>query len=939
MRRQVLTASVVAMAVIPLGAGPASAAPAKAPTAASESRALVSSTKALSKKTPKRARLIVLANRIKSQQAKQPCEAIKTINLYRGAVQKLPKSSRKRAVSTDARALALSQRLLRSKRAAACGGGAGPATVLEATPAIGRSAADGLDVSVKLPEVNLSSVDRGGKLWTELSAKGTDAPQLPGQPAIPVAAYSVAVPDGATLEATAVAGASYTLPGVDVVPAQPDPVDAGSDTPAPNFRAGAFMDGKFVGPGDAYKGGIFPAKPADASVVGSARGLSIATLQIPLAQYDPRKKTLQVHRSVDIKLSFKGGSGFGADGGGGPWDKFGMSLASGVMNGDLISKLYVERKFIPRPCGEEFLIITNPSTRASADRLSVARNLAGIRTRVYETGAGAGRAGTTASEIQAFVRSHVTRLFCVRPGYLLMVGNDELVPTFEISGATSDLPYALSNDADNLPDIASGRIPGKDDAEVGTAIDKIIAYETNPLPAGVGQRALVAAQFQDDNNDGREDRTFAQFGETVSKGLEARGLSVTRVYGEDPAPANSDPRFFNDGTPLPASLKKPGFGWNGTGVQVTTAWNDGVFLAIHRDHGWSDGWGTPGFTTANVEALTNTALPVMMSINCSSGAYDRDDTSFATRSLVRPGGGAVAVFGDTEDSPSWHNTQLGFGFVDALLPSVLPSEGPAQAQRLGDALVHGKMRLNGLAPAASDGSTLFEMRIWHLFGDPTMRMRGGSKFRFPFPFPGLVLKYERRGLPGPPPEEINPNYQVVLAGLPGELNGQTIGLRKGGDVVGQALVVDGAATVPAIFGDGSVRPNELSVVIDAPTDDPPVTLTVPSDRAASTLSQTCPKAVQYDDPMTVTGQLLGAAAGAEVNVTFTPPATVGAAPRPAVEQTVKTDEAGKFTAAHVPTQSGFGTWKVQSAFAGSETVAPSTSESCDVNVTRGEVIP
>ena len=76
---------------------------------------------------------------------------------------------------------------------------------------------------------------------------------------------------------------------------------------------------------------------------------------------------------------------------------------------------------------------------------------------------------------------------------------------------------------------------------------------------------------------------------------------------------------FNDGTDLPASLKKPTFAWNGTGAQVSAAWNEGRFMVVHRDHGWSDGWGTPGFTTADVDLLTNGAnLPVVLSINCAA---------------------------------------------------------------------------------------------------------------------------------------------------------------------------------------------------------------------------------------------------------------------------------------------------------------------------------
>src|SRR5690349_2455713 len=101
MRRQVIAASVVAAAVIPLSPGVAGAAPAtpKVPTASSEAKALVKTTKALNRSIAKRGQLIVLADRIKRQQASQPCSAIGTIKIYRRTLKKLPKSSRKRSLA------------------------------------------------------------------------------------------------------------------------------------------------------------------------------------------------------------------------------------------------------------------------------------------------------------------------------------------------------------------------------------------------------------------------------------------------------------------------------------------------------------------------------------------------------------------------------------------------------------------------------------------------------------------------------------------------------------------------------------------------------------------------------------------------------------------------------------------------------------------------
>ena len=319
-----------------------------------------------------------------------------------------------------------------------------------------------------------------------------------------------------------------------------------------------------------------------------------------------------------------------------------------------------------------------------------------------------------------------------------------------------------------------------------TAINKIIGYETTALTGPILTRAMVAAQFQDTDgegqvNDGQENRTFIQFAETVRNGLAARGVNVQRVYADSPT---TSPEKFNDGTAIPASLRKPTFAWDGDSADVTSGWNEGRFLIVHRDHGWSDGWGDPYYTTNDVRTLTNGAnLPVVMSINCASAQYDTDDDSFVQTALVMEGGGAVGVFGDTRNSPSWHNSQIGLGFVDALLPSVLSGEGPTSRQRVGDALVHGKLRLASLSPpsgpgiAGGDGNTRNELYLWHYFGDPSMQMWGGGQDPIVFDLSRFNAVYKQEKFPGTGPGPDPPPYFVQVT-LPAELAGQPISLLR-----------------------------------------------------------------------------------------------------------------------------------------------------------------
>ena len=218
---------------------------------------------------------------------------------------------------------------------------------------------------------------------------------------------------------------------------------------------------------------------------------------------------------------------------GSPWERAQRTLVSSLLNAGIVEC----GPFVIRRCGEEMLVITNAATQAAADQFATAKRAQGWRTNVFQVGAGAGQIGTTPAQIQAFIRGRLTAPLCIHPSYVTIMGDDDLVPTFTDgpSGIPSDLKYSLKTDADELPDLALGRIIGNDQAAVATAVTKIIGYETTaPTGNGMLGKALIAAQFQDDDNDGQENRTFITFAETVRNGLIARGVAVDRVYGEHP---------------------------------------------------------------------------------------------------------------------------------------------------------------------------------------------------------------------------------------------------------------------------------------------------------------------------------------------------------------------------------------------------------------------
>ena len=913
------------------GFAAADAGAAKAPTAKSSLKSLVRQVNSLPPyvaSATKRRALKRLAGHARRSARRRPCASVKDLNRFRRIVASVPVRSKgvsrkrrraaKRLSALSPASVTASRLLLASKRTRRCGGGVKPPKGDNPKVRILRSDARRLRVRVELPAVQFVPREADGQAWTQLVLQNSGLGGAPGTPGIPVVSDIFAVPDGAKLKLSVNDVDKILIDGVDVFPAQPEPMDQETE-PRPDFLKPPFADRPFQLNENAYaKDSVVPAKPADVDSLGTMRDLNIGALQIPTAQYNADSKKLVLLKSVDVTVGFVGGPHTFTEELGDPWEEFQRRLTNSLMNVRLLRR--IDLREIIRRCGEQMVVITNPSTLAAANTFAAARNAAGIRTNVFQTGVGPGLAGTTAAEIQAFIRTRVNNnLLCIRPSYVTIMGDDDLVPTFTDgpSGIPSDLKYSLKNDTDELPDLAVGRILGNAQANVATAVNKIISYENSPPGGAWLRRAAVAAQFQDDDNDGTENRTFITMAETVRNGLVGHGESVDRVYGEHPG---NNPQKFQDGTNLPAALLKPTFGWNGTGAQVSAAWNEGRFLMVHRDHGWSDGWGTPGYGTADVQALTNGAmLPVLMSINCSSAAFDYDETSFVSEALVNPNGGAVGAFGDTRDSPSTANTQISLGFADALLPFILPSEGPATRQRVGDALIHGKMRLNGISPLPN-GTTRSEFFLWHYFGDPTMQMWGA---RDPIVLDPNIFTAVFKEQIGPPPPDPPPYWVQVT--LPPEFNGQAFSLLRRGVVIGKGVAAGGNVNIPAGLADSSAPSGQLQVALEAdgylPTlidvkdEEPP---------RPTTISGDCSGGGGTSDPMLMTGTLSGAPAGSEVTVTYEHPRSGTVA-----QVSDTTDAQGNYQTSYVGNRSG--DWFITARYAGTDQYQSSETQPCIIN--------
>jgi hypothetical protein len=661
--------------------------------------------------------------------ARRPCRAIKALDAM-GVLIGLLKLDPTLSAQISVDALAVRTELLASRRASACGGGLKQPSGAPGSK-LGASTPGGLDLTVTLPRATFVPHVVNGTPYVELLMDGMGQAGPVGSPSLPALTQQFAAPPGTTPVVDVLGSTGYDVGGVTLWPRQDQPSDAttGNDP---------FGDRPFTIDEKAYSlREPFPAAPAATRSLGTLRDLQIGAIEADGAQYMPATRMLHVVTSLRLRVRFVSDGNapattFGPASIASGWERSAQSLyASTLVNwatvkanlGPAIRYLY---------CGEELLVITSAELAPAAETFATARRAGGFATNIVQVGTGVNQIGTTAGQIQAYIRSRLTSNCLQHPSYVAIIGDVNQVPTNLVTSPwvgtdwdgmiATDVPYALSDDSDLLPDLAVGRIPARTLDEANATVAKIVHYETSPpIGASFYSHATVTSFFQ--GADSTDDRGFTKTSETVATALEADGRSVDRLYTSEAA----NPLSYYDGTPLPASLRKPAFGWNATTTDLVNDWNAGRFIVFHRDHGAPTFWGNPDFSPANIPSLTNGAnLPVVFAVNCASGMFDASGQSLDEQLLLAPSGGAVGVVGDSRDSPSFTNNHIALGMFDAIFPNVLPAYGSASPiTRMGDVLVSGKRYMatqNGL-DGQDDPTTRADLYLYQWFGDPTMDIR------------------------------------------------------------------------------------------------------------------------------------------------------------------------------------------------------------------------
>jgi hypothetical protein len=644
------------------------------------------------------------------------------------------------------------------------------------------STAQGITLDVTVPAVSEQQVVQQATTFQRLTLGGAGSTSEIGQPELPSFGRFVAVPRGAAVHVEVLADTTEIRSGYLVYPAQEPYPEQGEETEfaleAAAYRIDEFCPREIVSIEGPYV----------------IRGVEVVIIRFSPLQYRAAERTLKIHTSFRVRVSFTGGLAFADQRVRSPY--FEPLLADTLLNYAQLETPQYPGSSLSSATGCDFLIITPPAFVNQANLLADWKIRRGIDTRVRTTT----QTGSSAAAIKSYIQNAYDT-WTPAPSFILFLGDAEFIPTNYVtehpqqppegSLIGTDLYYATVDGSDYFPDLSTGRISVDTASQAAYIINRIISYERYPpSKASFYSDLALAAYFEDETSPyNREDNDWVRTSETIGAYVGTHGYDERRIYF---AQGWVNPQYYKNGDPLPSYLLRAnGFPWIGNKTEIVNWVNSGTLILNHRDHGWRSMWAIPELTVSDVLGLSNGALlPMVFSVNCETGWFDNetddsrhgtayDEVTFAEAWQRNSAGGAAGIVAATRITYGGYNDYLDLGLFDAIWPELLPytpTPGPFSnpQYRMGQVLNYAKMYL---ATVYGDGDyRLITFEMFHYFGDPTMEIWTSN--------PGTMSVYH------------SPLYFADAGSYTVNVeDGALVSLVKDGEIVGTAISTSGQATI------------------------------------------------------------------------------------------------------------------------------------------------
>ncbi len=483
---------------------------------------------------------------------------------------------------------------------------------------------------------------------------------------------------------------------------------------------------------------FFPKSNAEIIEVHQYKSIPYIGIQVNPIQYNPKTSKIRCYKSITFRIVPKSKQ---------TWTSIDFDVYDelrGLMSGSGLN--VQDRTGIPRPQKAphpvapvqkekaDYLIVTTDELVPYVDKLVRWKTMQGFKCHVISQ-----NKWSSSTEVHYAISSFYEK---EHPEYLLIFGDHENVPSVEFLNDTgwvrtigvdpiylSDAPYAGGSCL--LPNMCHGRIPTKYASDANIVVDKIINYERYPIEDDYYYNHATHCSFAQDNDekpDGYEDRVFVSTSEKIRDYMIGWGKTIAREYNSDYFPKYYN-QYYCNGEEMPAELLNRD-AWTGNAKNITDDISKGNFYALYRAHGWYDSWGSVGFSTYDIEKLTNkNKLSVVFSITCLSGGFHKDKC-LAEKFLLEPNTGAVGVIAASNVSYSYWNDAFLIGMFNTMLtnPGIenyhgddYSYEAPNTTFEMGKVLRSGFIQMYN-SGFKDPGCLDFTCREYHYFGDPSMEI-------------------------------------------------------------------------------------------------------------------------------------------------------------------------------------------------------------------------
>jgi hypothetical protein len=360
--------------------------------------------------------------------------------------------------------------------------------------------------------------------------------------------------------------------------------------------------------------------------------------------------------------------------------------------------------------------------------------------------------GTTATAIKTYVTNYYNTNGLA---YLLLVGDAAQIPTNSggTLGGDSDNAYAYILGNDHYLDFFVGRFSAENEAQVITQVQRTLTYENGSTLASGWLN--VSTGIASDQGPGDDNEYDWQHIRNIQTQL-VNDYTYTSPYYE-----------IYDGS-------QGGFDVSGdaTVSQVSTAVNMGTGIITYTGHGSDNAWSSSGFSSTNVDALTNdNKLPFIWSVACVNGNFV-GQTCFGEAWMRSTNGsnpaGAIGIMASTINQ-SWDPPMAAQDeMVDILVESYANNIKRTFAG----------LSINGCHLMNDEYQDYAMTDTWTCFGDPSLYVRTDNTSTMAITHDDVVI------------------IGVTEFSVACDLNGALATLSREGTIIGSAEVSGGVANVP-----------------------------------------------------------------------------------------------------------------------------------------------